>query len=172
MNRIGRSRQDAPRLRDRVDPAFGVCRGAEGRAVVEECPAIPVAIPAVGLESLPERRHLDSPPRRIRALAASVGRWRKCGKDVVQEPAQPDALPSTLATDSIHAVVPVAAANQRKPVSADGQALLDGRHTMVEQRSRSAGLLRLEVGVGLVRSQCWTVDIGDGLVKDRGIACD
>jgi hypothetical protein len=133
MIRIGRSRQDAPRLRDRVDPALGVCRGAERRAVVEEGPAVPVAIPTIGLERLPERRHLDSPPLRIRALGAGLGPGREGGKDGVQEPTQPDALASTLATDPVHAVVPVAATDQRESVSTDCQAPLDGRHAVVEK---------------------------------------
>src|SRR5450759_3669654 len=33
-------------------------------------------------------------------------------------------------------------------------------------------MLRLEVGVGLVRSQGRTVEVGDGLVEDRGVARD
>src|SRR5665811_449019 len=32
-------------------------------------------------------------------------------------------------------------------------------------------MLRPEVGVGLVRSQGWTLEVGDGLVEDRGVAC-
>ena len=135
---IRRPRQHAPRLGNRVYPALDVTCGAERSAVVEESSAVPVAVPTVALERPPERLHVASPPGRARKLAARLGDASKGGQNGVQEPSQPDALPPALIADSVHAVVPVARTDKRQAVYANRQAPVEGRHAVVEQRSRLA----------------------------------
>ena len=89
---IGGAREDAPRLRDRVDPALGVGRGAERGAVVEEGAAVPVAVPAVALERGSERLRAGPRSAPLGTLAPGVRDRRNGGQDGVQEPAEPDAL--------------------------------------------------------------------------------
>ena len=52
----------------------------------------------------------------------------------VQEPAEPDALALALASDAVHAVVPVAGAHQRQAVAADGEAAVEGARAVLEER--------------------------------------
>ena len=121
---------------DRVDPALGVHGGAERGAIVEEGPAVPVAVPAVALERPPERLHVGSPALRAGTLAAGLRDRGEGGQDGVQEPAQPDALAPALVTHPVHAVVPVARPDERQAVGADREAPVERRRTVVEQRSR------------------------------------
>src|ERR1019366_9583841 len=50
--------EDGPALRDRVDPAFGIARRAERRAVVEPGAPVPGAVPARRLDAPAKRRRL------------------------------------------------------------------------------------------------------------------
>ncbi len=65
----------------------------------------------------------------------------------MQEEAQPAALAAPLAPDPVHAVVPVAAAEQRQPVGAGGDRLVDGAQTVLEERARFGGDRGLQVGL-------------------------
>ena len=71
----------------------------------------------------------------------------------MQQPAQPDALAPALLAHPVHAVVPVAAADQRQAVGADRQARVKRAGAMVVQ---AGGLVRdrwLEEAVALARAQ-------------------
>ena len=73
---------------------------------------------------------------------AQGGELRENG---VQKEAEPDALSVTGSADPVHAVVPVAAANQRQAVGAGRQAFVDGTQTMLEHRSLFAGDARQQI---------------------------
>ena len=113
VGRIGGSREDTPRLGDRVDAALDVHGGAKRGAIVEEGSAVPVAVPAVALDRPPERLHVGSPALRARTLTAGLRDRREGGHDGVQEPAQPDALAPALVAHPVHPVVPVARPDER-----------------------------------------------------------
>ena len=54
----------------------------------------------------------------------------------MEEEAQPGALAAAFAADPIHAVVPVAAADERQAMSSGGRGTVDGAETvLVETRS-------------------------------------
>jgi hypothetical protein len=55
---VGRAGDNAPRLRDRINAALLVLRGAERRAVVEVGAAVPVAVPRLRFERLFELRQM------------------------------------------------------------------------------------------------------------------
>ena len=71
-------------------------------------------------------------------LLARVGERREGGERGVQEPAEPDALALPQFADAVHAVVPVAGADQRQAVGAERQALIERAGAMLEQ---SGGLV-------------------------------
>ena len=130
---IGGPGEHAPRLGDRIDPALRVLGGAERGAIIEEGPAVPVAVPAVALERPPERLQVGPPARRPGQLAAGLRDRCERGQDGMQEPAQPHALAPALIAHPVHAVVPVARPDQRQPVGADFEAPVERRRTVVEQ---------------------------------------
>ena len=66
------SRQHGPRLGDRIDPAFVVDGRAERGSVVEERPAIPVAVPSVALQSHFQCLHVCSPTVGARLFARAL----------------------------------------------------------------------------------------------------
>ena len=102
--------------------------------------------------------------------ASAIG--AKARQDGVQEPAQPDALAPALVADPVHAVVPVARADQRQAVGADREAPVERARAVLEQRRRVRRAPRLEVGVRLVRPQGRPVEERDHLVEDRRVAGD
>jgi len=53
--------EHAPGLGDGVDPAFSVHGGPEWRPIVEVRAAVPVAVPAVALQGLPEGLRVGPP---------------------------------------------------------------------------------------------------------------
>ena len=109
---------------------------------------------------------------RAGTLTAVLRDRREGGQDGMQEPAQPDALAAALVADPVHAVVPVARPHERQPVRADGEAPVEGRRTVLEQRRRLRRPFRLEVGVRLVGPQRRSLDEWDDLVEDRRVARD
>src|SRR5207302_4499287 len=98
---IGGPRKHGPRLRDRIDTAFGVRGGAERRPVVEIGAPVPVAVPGLALQRGLERVRVLAPPRRAFVLAAHLGPASEFPERRVQEPPEPDALPAPFVTDAI-----------------------------------------------------------------------
>ena len=89
--------------------------------------------------------------RAVSPRAAAIGTNARQGG--VQEPAQPDALALARLADAVHAVVPVAGADQRQAVRAGGEAEVEAARAMLEQRRRLVGLVGLEVEIVLAGPQ-------------------
>ena len=88
--------------------------------------------------------HVRPPFRRARRVAARIGQICEGVKRGVQHPAKPDAFALAACADTVHAVVPVAAADQRQAVAADRQAGVQGPGAMLVEAGslgprRSAG---------------------------------
>ena len=88
----------------------------------------------------------------------------------MQEEAQPRALAAALRAHAVHPVVPVAASEQRQPVRAGRQALVDRPHAVLEERSLLPGHARLEVGLLHVRAQRRCLQERHELVEDSRVA--
>jgi hypothetical protein len=88
----------------------------------------------------------------------------------MQEEAEPRAFASSLVTDEIHAVVPVAAAKERKPVSAGCDPAVDGAQAMFEQRPSLPGRGRCAIGLVLVGREQRRRQIWDPFVEYAGVA--
>src|SRR6185437_2498135 len=80
------------------------------------------------------------PPRlRARRLATCQGQRREGRKRRVQKPPEPDAFTVAIFSDAVHAVVPVASADKRKPMPAHCQTRIQRKRAMFEE---SSGLWR------------------------------
>src|SRR5690606_14587169 len=117
--------QHRPRLRDRVDLALVAARRAPGPAVVVEGAHVPAAVPGAALEGLAQLLGAPRPRRRQLVAPAQPAQRDEALDRRDREPAQPDALSDAPAPDPVHAVVPVAAPDQRKTVRAAGDAALE-----------------------------------------------
>src|SRR6185369_10031892 len=84
------------------------------------------------------------------AILPPAAKRHEVAEDGVKEEAQPGAFASPFGPDAVHAVVPVAAADERQTVGAGGDPLVDGAHTMFEERPVLGGHPRLTVGLDLV----------------------
>jgi hypothetical protein len=88
----------------------------------------------------------------------------------VQEEAEPGALAAPLAADAVHAVVPVAGADQRQAVGAAGQPAVDGAQAVLEEGAPLGGHLRLQVGLVGSLGQRRRGEVGHHLVEHAGVA--
>ena len=88
----------------------------------------------------------------------------------MQEPAEPDALALALLADAVHAVVPVAGTEEREPVHADREALVERARAVLEERRLLVGDHRLEEGVVFALVERRSVEEGDDLVEDPDVA--
>ena len=70
-----------------------------------------------------------------RVVAVPFGQRAEAAEDLAQEEAEPDALAPPFRADEVHAVVPVAGADQRQAVFAEAQAVPQGvRRVLVQAR--------------------------------------
>ena len=76
---------------------------------------------------------MPAPIGGARWLFARVRERRKCRERGVQKPAEPDAFAPAVFSDAIHAVVPVARADERQAVVAACETLVERPRAMFEQ---------------------------------------
>ncbi len=164
------ARQHRPALRDRVDLALGILGGAERRAVVEVRAAPPGAVPAVLLDVAREALALASAAFGERRIAARLRERFELTQYFAQEKAEPHALAAALQADHVHAVVPIAAADQRQSVCAEAQSMLDRADRMLIERRglhRDRRQIELRFLAGRHRR---TFDEGHELIEHAHIA--
>ena len=125
--------EDSPGLDNGVNAALLVLGRAERRAIIEEGPAIPLSVPTVTLESGLERADMQPPGFGALVLAARIRNLGELPENCVQEPAEPNTLALALLSNAVHAVVPVARADQRKTVTADSEASVQRSGAMFKE---------------------------------------
>src|SRR5204863_1154432 len=89
--RLTATRQHAPGLRDRIDPAFVVLCRAERGAVVEVGAPVPLAIPRL-VQRGRQQIGFVPPARGTVVIAALLDQPGEALEHGPQEPAEPDAL--------------------------------------------------------------------------------
>src|SRR5439155_11092819 len=146
-SRIRRPGEYAPRLRDRVDPAFVARVRAERRSIVVIAAPVPFAVPTVSLKRSLQPSRVRAPLRGARLFTTSARQRRERAKRRVQEPAEPDALAFALLADPVHTVVPVARADQRQAVFADAEAPIEPAPAVLEEGRGLVRGHRLEVRI-------------------------
>src|SRR6185437_11112448 len=114
------------------------------RSVIEPGAPIPAPVPPLVLERRPQPAGVRAPGCGSLRLMTGIGQRCETHDGRVEKPAQPDALAATICADAIHPVVPVAGADQRQAVTADGEASVEAAGAMLEQRSAMVGYGRLE----------------------------
>src|SRR6185312_5843498 len=120
--------------RDRVDAAFVVLRRTQRRAVVVIAAPVPRAIPCLR-QRLAQGVGMVAPAAGTFAIAALLGDRCQRGDGGQEEPAQPAAFTAAGGAHGVHAVVPVAGADQRQAMRADGEAAVDrARRVFVQAR--------------------------------------
>ena len=145
--------------------------GAERRAVVEIAAAIPVAVP-----DLASRARACSAVACVSHRAARVFPSRafangaKTVERRVQEPGEPDALAAPRLADAVHAVVPVAGADQRQAVFADGEALIQRARAVFEERRAFVRDRWLEVRIVIAGPQRLAFDERHAFVEHRDMS--
>ncbi len=166
---IAGPRENRPALRDRIDPALGVARRTERRAVVEVRAAVPLAVPAV---------LLDLQAHFVRLHPATFGEGHVTGlacdlgephEHFIKEESQPDAFPFAVLSHKVHPVVPVAGPHERQAVLAGPEASQDRSPAMFVQAGRfvrPGG--KIVVGI-LLHVHRAPFDEVDGFVQHPGI---
>ena len=140
--RIARAADDRPALRQRIDLAFRIRLRAERFAIVEIGAPIPLAVPGVFLDVFLQ---CFASARQRSAKGDVLARARQLGKlreHIVKKKGQPDAFAAAFFSDQVHAVIPIAGADQRQAVLAKFQAVLDRAHAMLVERGRFLGAIR------------------------------
>ena len=134
--------QNRPALRDRVDLAFGIARRAERRAVVEVSAPVPFAVPAVLFDIAAQAERL--PPGSVlrRTDRHAAARLAESHEHFIQEESQPDAFALAVLAHQVHAVVPVAGADERQAVLAEAEAPQNGPHAVFVQAGCFVGRVR------------------------------
>ncbi len=103
-------------------------------------------------------------------IAAVAGEFAELPQHVVEEEREPDAFALAVLADQIHAVVPVAAADQRQVVNAETQAVVHGADAMFVKCRNLIGNLRQVVIRFLIGPQGPLPQKRDGFVEDAGVA--
>ena len=116
----GRTGKYRPALGNRVDLAFVITCRTERRAIVEIGAPIPGAVPAIGLDRLAQGLGVLAALRRGVSITPAFGKLCKTPEHVVLEEGQPDTFAAAIRADQVHAVVPVAATDQRQAMHATG----------------------------------------------------
>src|ERR1035437_2729038 len=88
----------------------------------------------------------------------------------MQEPTEPDALALAPFADAVHAVVPITGADQRQPMAAESQALVEGAGAMLEQGGGLVGDGRMEEAVMLPCLQRLAFQERDQLIENDHIS--
>src|SRR5688500_10643680 len=113
--------QDGPTLRKRVDLTFGAGGRAHRLTAVEVRPTIPLAVPGVSLDVLPEFRGLPQAQVGEWFVLAPPGDGFESYEHVIEEECQPHAFPLAVLADQIHSIVPISGSHEREPVIAESQ---------------------------------------------------
>ena len=102
---------NTPRLHNRIDATLFILHRAQRRTVVKIGASIPIAVPAVFLEGLLQTLHVTAILVAAGGFVSLIAERREIGQRVVEKPAHPNTLTLAQMPDSIHAVIPIAAAH-------------------------------------------------------------
>src|SRR5690606_19311638 len=127
------------------------------------------AVPSAVVERLAKPFPVRGVAGRAFGVAAFLAKWNEPREEVIEEEAEPDALAAALASDPIHAVIPIARAHQRESVRARRQRAIDRPAAVLVDGSVSAGRLGLQEYLILAVLQCACREVRSRLVQDRSV---
>ena len=85
---------------------------------------------------------------------------------MIEEPAQPNTLAQTLATDRVHSVVPIPAADQRQTVTSERECPFDRTNAMIINIADLFGNDGNRNEFVAVRAEQFPLDVRDFFAKD------
>src|SRR5947209_5077599 len=132
----GAARGYCPGLRQRINAAFVVLSGAQGRSIIEIRPAIPLAIPPMLLHGAPQALRLVAIVSGTFCFAARLRESGEVRQDRQQKPTVPNALALSGTTHAIHAVIPIAGAHERQSMRSEAESVLQCPHAVLIQAGR------------------------------------
>ena len=169
--RIGNAGQHAPRLCDGIDLAFVTVLRAKRCAVVVETTAIPLAIPTIAVERFGQAFQMRFPDIDTLLVLARFSNRDEFTERIGEEPAKPNALALSLHADEIHAVVPVAAEDQRQTVLAGSlDSKVERQGAMLIKACRLFGDFRLIEGIVFALLQLAPFEEWQLFIEDRAVA--
>src|SRR5690606_36613404 len=140
--------QHAPRLRDGINLAFITVPRATRRAIVVETTAIPLAIPTIALAGFGQTLQMRFPDIDVLLVLACFSSRDALAERIGEVPAEAHALALSLHADEVHAVVPVAAKDQRQAVLAGAfHRKVERQGAMLIKACRLLGDFRLIEGI-------------------------
>src|ERR1700735_95094 len=94
---------------------------------------MPISIPGLLLEGRLQMVGMRPPSHGALRLTPRVGKAGEGPERHMQKPAEPHALALPAFADAVHAVVPVARAHQRQPMSAEAETGVEAASAMLEE---------------------------------------
>src|SRR5450631_3159508 len=131
--RVAAAGDHRPRLRDGVDAALLIEDRTKRRSIIVIAASIPVAVPRFALDGLLNGERMPTPPRGAVGGTPPVRDGRKLQQRRMEEPTEPYALAAACSTDTVHAVVPIAAAEQRQTMGTDSKARVQRQTAVLEE---------------------------------------
>src|SRR5512146_680976 len=147
--RVGGATDHAPGLRNRINAALRICSGPQRCPVIKKRTAIPFSVPPVPLDRGLQCADMEPPRFRATMLAALSRYLGKLPEHRMQKPAEPHAFTLALLPDTVHPVIPVSSAHERKTMTPDGQAPVQHVRTMFKEGGALLGHSRLKIGLML-----------------------
>ena len=167
---IGAAGENGPALGEGIDLAFRALGGAEGGAVVKEGAQVPFAVPGVGVNG---GGKFVSQCRAVGGevvIAAGGGDRGEIEEDAAEEEGEPDTFAFTFMADAVHAVIPIAAANEGESVGAGGGGAADSADTVIVEGGGFVADTGLVIDGFFVVGEGASFEEGDAFVEDAGIA--
>ncbi len=171
MRVIRRTGDHAPRLRDGVDLALDTLARTERRAVVVIAAPVPLTVPACAFERASQGRCERQPARRALIVCTPACIRNECVDRRDEKPRKPRAFAATFFADAVHAVVPVAGADERQPACTQRQTDVDRTRAVFVQTCLLARDRRLKKCFVLAILQRFALDEIYLLVEQRCITC-
>ena len=171
-HRVGGTRQHRPGLRDGIDAAFVADGGPQRRAVIEKAAPVPVAVPGFALHRAGKVGGVGAPCGGTFGFLPCIGQRCEGGQRGVQKPRKPHALALAPLPHPVHAVIPVAGADQRQAMHAVRKAVVQRTRAVLEHGGGVIGHGRLEERVMFVRPQLLAFQKRHFLIQQRGVAAD
>ncbi len=166
---IPRAGENGPALRQRINLALCVGVRANRIAIIKIRAAIPLSIPRVFLNILPQQFRLRQAAGDKCGVVAPPRHLGKFRQDFVKEKRQPNAFAAPLRANQIKAVVPITAADQRQAVRAEFEAVLDGADAMFVERGRLFGARGQVIVTFFLRLQGAAFDEMDAFIENAGV---
>ena len=157
-------------MRNRIDLAFDIVDGTQRRTVIEVGATVPRAVPGILLDPLVQLCGFRLATLRERKIVTQPRHLGEFAEDVTEEESEPHAFALAMLADEIHAVVPVAAADERQSMRAESQAVENRPHAMLVDARPFVGHVRqivVRVVLGFDRA---AFEKGRGFIENRRVA--